>query len=104
MVKDWKGGEVKRVEEREASVAMHWSERRSKTAIWWMSLWMWGTSVGWAKRILAKSGWPLGVEPWGTSLGASGAGLGGGGGAAAAIVGFWVTLAVFSHFLIFFLH
>lgn len=56
---------------------------------------MWGTSVGWAKRILAKSGWPLGVEPWGTSLNASGAGLGGGGGAAAAIVGFWVTLAVF---------
>lgn len=39
-VNDWKGGEVKRVEEREASVAAHWLARRSKIANWWMSLWM----------------------------------------------------------------
>lgn len=39
-VKDWKGGEVKSVEEREASVAEQWWARCSKLASWWMSLWM----------------------------------------------------------------
>lgn len=38
MVKDWKGGELKRVAERDASVAEKRWVRRSKTAIWWMSL------------------------------------------------------------------
>ncbi len=56
MVEDWKGGEVKRVEEREASVAEKMSVRRSKMAIWWMSLWMCGTSDGVARRTRTKSG------------------------------------------------
>lgn len=59
-VKEVKGGgglvEGKRVEEREASVAEHWSERRSYTAIWWMSLWIWGTSELVARRMREKSG------------------------------------------------
>lgn len=80
-MKDWKGGEVKRVEERDASVAAKRSVRRSKTAIWWMSLWMWGTSDGVARRTRAKMGWPVGVGSGSTVA----AGAGGGGGAAAAI-------------------
>lgn len=62
-VNEWKGGEgllSKMVEEREDSVAEKRWVRRSKTAIWWMSLWMWGTSDLAARRILTKSGWPTG--------------------------------------------
>lgn len=40
IVKDWNGGEVKRVEDSDDSVAEHMWVSRSKTAIWWMSLWM----------------------------------------------------------------
>lgn len=79
-VKDWKGGEVKRVEEREDSVAEKRWVRRSKTAIWWMSLWMWGTSEGVARRMRVKRGVVSGRDVAG-----SGAGVGAGGGAAAAI-------------------
>lgn len=57
--------------------------RRSNTAIWWISLWMNGTSDGVARRIREKIGWPIG-EDCGTMFG-SGAAVGGGGGAAAAI-------------------
>lgn len=61
-VKEWKGvgGFVaelgKSVAEREDSVVAKRWVRRSKTAIWWMSLWMYGTSVTVARRIREKSG------------------------------------------------
>jgi len=57
MVKDWKGWTVgeKRVADREDSVAEKRWVRRSKTAIWWMSLWMWGISEGVARRMRVKS-------------------------------------------------
>lgn len=83
-MKDLKGGEVKRVEERFDSVAEKRWVRRSKTAIWWMSLWMKGTSRGVARRMREKIGWPMG-EVCGTMFG-SGAAVGGGGGAAAAAI------------------
>lgn len=75
MVKEWKGWTVgeKRVADREDSVAEKRWVRRSKTAIWWMSLWMWGISEGVARRIRVKSWWPDGVV--------SGVGLGGAAGA-----------------------
>lgn len=86
-VKEWKGGEMNKVEEREASVAEKRCVRRSKTAIWWMSLWRWGTSEGVARRIRENRGWPTGVESEsGRPVGGDGAGAGGGGGAAAAIL------------------
>lgn len=89
MVKEWKGCvavdvEGKRVVEREDSVAEKRWVRRSKTAIWWISLWMWGTSDGVARRMRVKTGWPSGVDS-GSVVSGSGAGVGGGGGAAAAI-------------------
>ena len=56
MVEVWKGGELKRVEEREASVAEKRWVMRSKMASWWMSLWMCGTSDEVARRTRAKSG------------------------------------------------
>jgi len=63
MVKEWKGWAVeeKRVADRENSVAEKRWVRRSKTAIWWMSLWMWGMSEGAARRMRVKRRWPNGV-------------------------------------------
>ena len=86
MVNEWKGFAVgeKRVEESEDSVAEKRWVRRSKTAIWWISLWMWGTSEGVARRMRVKIGWPTGAVS-GRPVAGSGAGAGGGGGAAAAI-------------------
>ncbi|PPD97319.1 hypothetical protein GOBAR_DD05664 [Gossypium barbadense] len=69
---------------REDSVAEQRWDSRSKTAIWWISLWMKGTSEGVARRILVKTGWPIGVVS-GAAMEGSGAADGGGGGAAAAI-------------------
>ena len=89
-VKDWKGGEVKSEEEREASVAEKRWVRRSKTAIWWMSLWMWGMSDGVARRTREKSGWPVGVG-FGSAVAA---GVGAGGGAAAAAIGFCANVGL----------
>jgi len=40
MVKDRKGGDLKRVEASEDSVAVKRWVNFSKMAIWWMSLWM----------------------------------------------------------------
>lgn len=84
IVNEWKGGERKRLEDREDSVAEQRWDSRSKTAIWWISLWMKGTSEGVARRILVKTGWPIGVVS-GAAMEGSGAADGGGGGAAAAI-------------------
>jgi hypothetical protein len=87
MVKEWKGGDLNRVEARSDSVAVKRWVSFSKMAIWWMSFWMLGTSSGVAKRIREKRGWPTGVESEsGRPVGAEGAGVGGGGGAAAAIL------------------
>jgi len=77
--KGWAAGE-KRVAAREDSVAEKRWVRRSKTAIWWISLWMWGTSEGVARRMRVKRGVVSGNDVAG-----SGAGVGAGGGAAAAI-------------------
>lgn len=84
MVKEVKGAELKRVEEREASVAEQRWARRSKTARRWMSLWIWGTSAGVARRIREKTGLSRQEESCKAREG-SGAADGGGGGAAAAI-------------------
>jgi hypothetical protein len=64
MVKDWKGGEVKRVEEREASgVEKSWV-RRSKMAIWWINLWMRGTSDALPRCTRANTiGWGCPAHP-----------------------------------------
>lgn len=86
-VKEWKGGgavEGKRVSEREDSVVEKRWVRCSNTAIWWMSLWMCGTSDLVASRIRANIGCPIGPSSGSVVLG-TGAGDGGGGGAAAAI-------------------
>ena len=92
-VTDWKGGELKRVDEREDSVAENMWARRSKTASWYMSLWRWGTSEGLAIRILAKIGFPTGPDS-GNAVGATGVGVGGGGGSAAAIGCSWPATQV----------
>lgn len=71
-VKEWKGGgavEGKRVVAREASVVEKRWVRRSKTAIWWISLWMKGTSVMVARRMRAKSGWVEGRGMIGVGVG-----------------------------------
>ncbi|KAJ0493191.1 hypothetical protein HanIR_Chr12g0583361 [Helianthus annuus] len=47
---------VNKVAERLASVAEHSWVRRSKTAIWWIILWMTGTSGLVARRMRVKSG------------------------------------------------
>ena len=86
-VKDWKGGVLKRLDEREDSVAEKRWGRRSKTASWYMSLWRGRTSDGLAIRILAKIGFPTGPVS-GNVVGGMGVGVGGGGGAAAAIASF----------------
>lgn len=82
-MKEEKGGGVgegKRVEERDSGVAEKRWVRRSKTAIWWMREWMWGTSEGIARRMRMKSG----AGGWvGVTVGV---GVGSGGGAAAAAI------------------
>lgn len=84
------GGEGKRVVAREVSVAEKRWVRRSKTAIWWMSLWMKGTSKIVARRMREKIGLPEVVSSSSLSgwrILEVGGSDGGGGGAAAAIFG-----------------
>lgn len=83
-MKEVKGGELKRVAAREDSVAEKRWVSFSKTAIWWISLCMWGTSAGVARRMREKSGW-LRESVSSSVIDGSGTGAGGGGGAAAAI-------------------
>lgn len=83
-VKDWKGGELKRVAEREDSVAENMWVRRWEAACWYMSLWRWGTSEELAIRILAKIGFPMGAVSCGVMVGV-GVGVWGDGGPVTAI-------------------